>query len=441
LACLAAFSLTAGVMADDSIAEPPRITIHGLTAFEFGQLVKGGYMRERGSSYDYNHSWLSRLQSNIIAEARINSFLKVRAGLEAEYLTAFRQEETYNKTTQGFYNVYSTEAQGIFTFPLSENQTLSFGIGQFEVKYNPEARDLGEYLFRSTPYPQTLWTSFDFAMVRLLGLHIDHQVKSFDQHLYLHTSYDQFPFWDWSLSYLFSAGLLKKSVTLGGGFSLHHLLSVYAPFTRPQYGAQNPRLNTMMKYYVDKKGDTLIIPFAGTKLMGRATLDPKRLFLSEGGSGILGSEDAKLYAEINILGTTNYPSVYDSMYRYDKPWERIPIVLGFNIPTFKLLDVLSYEIEFWNNPYPNSIADILYSNETSPGVIQKSGYQEADYRGDNFKWALYFKKTMFNSFQIIGLAANDHFFTRNPDMDWTDYEQALRDKGDWMWMLKFRYLF
>ena len=42
------------------------------------------------------------------------------------------------------------------------------------------------------------------------------------------------------------------------------------------------------------------------------------------------------------------------------------------------------------------------------------------------------------------MIANDHYFTKNPGdalSSIQDYEEAFREKGDWYWMLKFRFLF
>ena len=40
-----------------------------------------------------------------------------------------------------------------------------------------------------------------------------------------------------------------------------------------------------------------------------------------------------------LIGVKNYPGWYS-----ERPEERMPIMAGFNFPTFKILDVLSIEV-------------------------------------------------------------------------------------------------
>ncbi len=63
---------------------------------------------------------------------------------------------------------------------------------------------------------------------------------------------------------------------------------------------------------------------------------------------LFGKNDLKLYAEGAILGCENYPGWYNNIY------DRMPIMFGFNFPTFKLLDVLAIEAEYFPSPYKNS---------------------------------------------------------------------------------------
>jgi hypothetical protein len=439
---------TAG-SADDTLP-PKKITFSGHVAFEAGQFMRGSYFKIRGITYD--HRWLSTGQCQLSANTVITPFLKVSAGLEVDYLSPFYTRYQYPGLAMAYYNAYMTEAKGTFSLEKGDH-SLEIEIGKFDFKYNPDSRNLGEYLFRSTPYPQTLWTDFDYSMVRLLGFQLHHTWKlpalQLDQQLVFYTATDHFPLWDWTPVYIANVNI-NKTVEVGAGISLYHLLSVNSLLTRPtMHDTFIDNVPTYeRKFYIDANGDSLQVPFSGTMLMGRISVDPKRLFLPEGDNGIFGNEDLRLYSEASILGLKDYPMTDTNnppAYAFDKISQRIPIMIGFNIPTFKALDVLSGEMEYWGTPWPNSLEDVIKVNQTSPGLQKGNGsnYNPADYVY-HWKWSVYLKKTMFNSFQIIGQVANDHYFTHNPGDQLSsviDFEQAFRKNGDWWWMLKFRFLF
>lgn len=447
-AALVAGVFAAGV-ADDPLSGK-KTTVSGLVAFEAGEMMQGNYFKQMGEvKNDGSRKWLSRAQSNITIQTIINPYLKVVAGLEVEGLTSFYQKYSFPGANVFYYNAYITEAQGVFNYTLGRNE-FKLGIGRFDFKYNEDSRDLGEYMFRSTPYPQTVWTEFDFSLVRLLGFHLEHRYNNLlDQKLLFNSATDHFPLWDWTLSYLADVNLLGI-VKVGGGVSLHRMFSVNEALTRPTLH-DNSQLHipvTDRKFYIDGNGDSLMVPLCGTILMGKVSIDPKRILFPRGEDGIFGKEDLKIYSEASVLGLQNYPetdSVLMPTYAYNKFWDRVPMMFGINIPTLKLLDVFACEAEYWSNPYPNSLEDVIRWNAAGPGLQSGIGnmYDPRDYVY-HWKWAFYFKKTLFNSFQAIALMANDHYFTRNQGDALSsnqDYEQAFRKNGDWYWMLKFRFLF
>lgn len=412
----------------------------GLSAFEFGQFKSGDYKKMEG--LEYKNAWLGRIQFNLSVQKEINRYLQVKGGVEGEYKSPFRKTYLYPETYMGSYNFYLTQAEGVFTFGDKDSHLFGVEAGFFNYKYNPDSRDLGEYLFRSTAYPQTIRTEFDFAQVRLLGFRATHNYKFFSHEFLLTSAIDHFPMWDWSITYFPTVSLLNKMVDLGAAISFDRLLSVNEKLTRPQYSdvGKDNRISRDTKYYVEGT-DTLLYPFSGTKVMGRLSLDPKKLFLPAGENGLFGSEDLRIYSEAIILGLKNYPYSTDTLLGYMKIADRIPVMVGINIPAFRLLDVFSIETEYWSNPYPNSLEDVIKSNTASPGLMSNGNYNRKDYKKDDWKWSIYLRKTIFESFQVFFGAANDHYFTYNPRPEWTDYEEAFRDTKDWYWNLKFRYLF
>jgi len=69
--------------------------------------------------------------------------------------------------------------------------------------------------------------------------------------------------------------------------------------------------------------------------MGRLTLIPNRFFLSP---TFLVQVIFKLYGEFAILGLKDYGTYYPDITR------RIPVMVGFNVPCFKMVDIVSLDL-------------------------------------------------------------------------------------------------
>src|SRR5690606_23264128 len=89
---------------------------------------------------------------------------------------------------------------------------------------------------------------------------------------------------------------------------------------------------------------------SGIKPIVTAAFDPKPLL---GGLPMLGSNDLVLYGEAALLGVKDYPIFYDD-------WtKRVPVMIGFNLPTFKFLDVLAVEAEYYGSEYPDNFQGLI----------------------------------------------------------------------------------
>ena len=173
--------------------------------------------------------------------------------------------------------------------------------------------------------------------------------------------------------------------------------------------------------------------------MGRVSLDFKG-FLPSVVTDLLGPEDLKLYSEVAVLGWDNYPNVLPNggqalTYGYTERYQRTPFTVGFNIPTFKILDLLNTEVEYLNSPYYNSIVGPFYL--MSP--IPTSG----PFDHTHLKWSVYTKKTIGTRMSIVAQVANDHIMPKslNDDVAWNDYTDVTLRHGDWWWNLRVRFDF
>ena len=389
---------------------------------------------------ELTHQWVNRTFLDVLVDAAYKERLQMALGIQGEMWFNVPKMRGTGEAT--YINVQNS------TFIISDaNMSYSFGdikapflsakIGLFPYKYDQEARNLGEYLFRTGTYPAYIINNFDQAFARITGLKVSSDLfGSLHQDLILSVETTVPPFNEASLSYLADYNL-KKIVDVGLGVQFYDIIPVDTSVC--------PHIT--QNRYVTSNGDTGYYTFAGTKLMAKLCFDPKQFFPSN----IFGKEDGKLYAEAAILGLKSYPrndsvtplspgtGSLKNYWGYDTLKNKIPIMFGFNVPTFKVLDVLAAEFEWFGCPYPNS-----YKTRLGPGPF--TGYPVPDapvhlayanYNSDNWKWSVYLKKTFFE--EHIGFVlqlSRDH--TRNETLvnESYDYEEAFSLNKQWMWMAK-----
>jgi hypothetical protein len=156
----------------------------------------------------------------------------------------------------------------------------------------------------------------------------------------------------------------------------------------------------------EPSGDTVTYTHQGTKLMGMFSLDLKPM-LSVGG---LGAQDLRLYGEAALLGVRNHGAIYDD------PMERLPVMVGFNFPTFGLLDRLSVEGEWYGSPYRND----LYNIGNPDGMVAPWRWNpkrpepspipvEGEAQDDNWRWSVLLEKSLATYVRFTAQVASDHY--------------------------------
>jgi hypothetical protein len=206
---------------------------------------------------------------------------------------------------------------------------------------------------------------------------------------------------------------------------------------RPATGANGLPITT---------GDTTFYSFSGTKVMARATFDPKQMVDQDIDRNIFGKEDGKIYGELAILGLENYPAYTNSNSselptNYDNRSDRMPIMFGLNVPTFKLLDVLSLEAEYYKNTYSSDYYSEVYvpflpvPNNKNHGLDSSAVH--------NWKWSIYAKKDIGTHVQTVLQFARDHrrAWLDIANMDAADFGDNLFSGKDWYFMAKIVYGF
>lgn len=418
--------LTSGIsgQTETTPASPP--VFFGYTSFEAGQIVKGfdvdgakenGWLEAGYIGIGLKKSVTDRFQIIVLGEGSMGFSYRVKSGFVESY-----------RETQAVKNLFTIKrGEGLLTLGDDKKLGVQLELGFFPYKYNDNARNLGEYLFRSTCYPQFIVTTFDRPFADLLGMRAGFSLwQKIRLDLLLTSETRDYPVGDFSLSGVARYEPLK-GIVVGGGINFSRLLPVNEQLTTPTFGGRDNQ-------FVTPYGDTGYFSYAGTKLMGRISLDPKPYL---GNFGRFGSEDLKLYGEVILLGYSNYPvNNYDRAYYIDQA-KRVPVCAGFNLPCFNYLDVLSIEAEYFDNDYPNSYA---YAFE---GTIPIPTMEDPQAKHDPLKWSVYTKKTIGKNFSIIGQCSRDHLIpiTNSLTRAMQDRTDVTIRSGDWWWTVKTQFVF
>jgi hypothetical protein len=414
--------------------EAPKYTpvVSGYASWESGEVVKG-YSSAAGVEVD--RAWLQTGYMGLCASADVSDHLRILAGGEGQFIMSFRRSENGNNNTytelrfpQTVFSIKHGEA--LYSAGSVENPLFQLEAGFFPYKYNADVKDLGEYLFRTYCYPASMVNEFDKPYADLLGLRLGLTVKAgpglFHNDLLLTTSMQFWPFDDFSLSYLADYSI-PRIFTLGAGVQFFDLFSV---------GVDNPQMGIDPTTPDPKTMNGKNYTFAGTKLMGRFSFDPKGFFPADNFFvGLLGKEDFKLYGEMAILGLKNYvDTITANNDGYDNILWRMPVMIGMNIPTFRILNVLGIELEYWDSPYANSITNVEYNMLPLPSSPQAHSFT---------KWSIYGRKALGSHVNIIGQIANDHLMPKTMVMvnQFADFTDVNLGNSDWWWTLKMRFDF
>jgi hypothetical protein len=505
---------------------------------ELGRLNGG---RWKDVNEPFHDEWVDHLGAYYIREAVVDDRLRLAVGLGGVFefpKPEVAQAEFGGSQAKAFF-LGPSVAKGTYAFGDPEHPVFSLAMGMFPYKYNPDAQNLGEYLFRAGPHPTFMTTGglsaigSSGAMLQGFQARFAKGALGVDALLYTETNVP--PLYDWSLAVVASYAMGDGLLELGAGVNQKRLLQVrpirtsphtlanayfekngaWYPGTPDMYREQaafsnmrvtegvgsakadleaaNPahpalayladptaaNLDSAYKYAADVPGalaplaaarrykaeagaeaataDSIkywtttdsaddgsgnLVPYAkpdfkyfspaGTLLMGRASLDLKKLIPS----GAMGPQDLKIYAEVALLGLGNYPVYYTS--RAD----RMPLMAGVNLPAFKLLDLASVQCEWFHSPYANNFVSLgngratpYFPSGTNPGY-SRDAYYDASQR-DDFSWSVLLQKRILPGFLVSAQFARDHL--RTVGTDWffgsrLEPNEILGSSKDWYWM-------
>jgi hypothetical protein len=416
-----------------------KTTISGFGYFMFGQIVSGILGNtfpgpKEKSTFNLSHYWQENADVDLYLTSKPNNWFTTKAGLSV--IKSFRiQAGSMDRAS--FYTSYDFSipmAEGIFHWnfdkdanwpdpslrPVTAITSLMIEAGFFQYTFHPEVKNLGNYMFRSTITPLSLKTEIDYPWADLMGMRtqvgfLDDKVKL---EAILRSEITQIPWYDWDLAFTGSY-TPNKVIDVGAAFCLNRLISVGHALI----------------------ANTTVDKMRGTKIEARFTFDPKPLW-GDQASSMFGPEDCKIYGEAAVLGQEDrsiYTYIPKPTYPLGLPIRRMPLLLGINVPSFKILDVVSVELEYFKSPYPNNWIGELQTNQPIPTPYDNPYLIDNYVYKDNLKWSVYFKKKIAN-FEIRAIAANDHTIYKAFDLETSPcFEQTLRRPGDWHWYFEFRY--
>jgi len=449
--------------------------LYGYAATEFGDMVNHKYGI---AGLQTPHTWIQDNYVTLGVKTQFHPRLQGNIGVDAWlfYSTlpdSLGEDPAHDMVGAAVaFSIHNAEMV-LNLSPRPEDSLLMVHLGVFHYKYNQDARNLGEYMFRTGCYPGYIYSAhFDMADAQLSGLRISNTMFNNQWHndLFLTSEMYLYPQKDFSLSYLTDFTTTNKVFCAGAGVQLYRCIPINNGLTQPKTYLYLSSSSMADNYYFNKSDpshkDTLYYTYAGTKIMGRFVFDPKPLFKSH----MFGPEDLKLYGEAIILGAKNYPANSDIIsgttdgqineFGYDTLMHKMPIMLGFNLPTFKQLNVLSLEVEYYGKNYVNRVPvvtrngkmtwlpvpydDHFNGGQPEGGYIAQSGdYTKATYytQQTHWKWSLYAMKSLFNNFYITAQIARDHSLNQSNLQVYTDQEECLIKDNQWYWTCKFGYRF
>lgn len=426
-------------------AELVRHPLNGGVAFEYGRISDAIDFFTTPQKVD--QFTIHKTEGWFVQKATLNERFDITVGMGAMFFYFFPEEGfDYSRSPQSAVSL--TDASGAYAFGDPQNPALKLSFGLMPYKYNRDSKNLGEYLFRSTPYPSTTvnggWETVNSSTSKIWGAVLEKNLLDGKwKNDLLMTMSTVFPLYDISPAFVTSynfGGILE----LGGGINFSHLIPNQGKVTTPRnkgiydayftyqgrdYYANDAYYKKIGSFYADPEGgndpqkaaefnaraalvDSLnkapvkpaygYYTVQGTEVMGRFSLDFKP-WLGE-------RADLKVYGEACLLGVKNYPVFYD------KPMERMPIMFGMDIPTFGLLDQLGAEVEYWKNPYINDYASESVTGWTVdapvPDYVHEVDGLHIDpskpYTKDDMKWSFFAQKSLGSSFTAYAQVARDH---------------------------------
>jgi len=456
--------------------------VHGKAWMDYGRIVNAedtlGNAMSPDDILNYNGNGLVSPGAQFTVTADLSEHLEAGFGFGDYRATHAIGSGQYSFLAISLYQSFLTESRLTWYTGEKADPKLSLTVGGFPYVYNRDVKNLGLYLLRGSVYPGILVGGFqdataDSTRANIVGARFHHSAGIFSHDLILNSERDIPPTFDWSLAYL--AHLDLGAFQIGAGINFYRLIPYNSKLETPGKDTTVVRGGARKAYIeVDNSNpaapDTTFFTHQGQKVDATMSLDFKKLF---GGMPSLGADDLKLYGEVALIGITSYGKAYG------KIAERIPVMVGFNLPTWGFLNHLSLEVEYYGAKYRNDLALVGNNNVVADWTIQahsipspkppsnanygidSTGYyrnsqgdsvyvrgtalDKENLTKDDLKWSLFIDKVVANHIQFIAQVANDHYRPRPVASglikSWGGTAEAFASPKDWYYMFRVGYFF
>lgn len=488
----AAAALAAAIPSSAAPAEA-RVTDRNISVSAFvdaGQIIQGSLVNDDGTNPSkVENLFLNRDGVALTYSGTVNDKLHMNIGVGGLFWKPV-PEANDAATKRINFGPGISEASARYDF--TDRASIKFGF--FGYKYNSDASNLGEYLLRSEAYPTIIQTGSMGGWVWLNSNEYKSMGAQFSwtspggkwrHDVLLFSEFNQAPLFDFTPSYVVT-GKVHPALEVGAGISFHRWLPIqpsrenlgnpYNTYVEidnfPKYkdplSGKNTRDSATLKemeghigslvdsvgapvvsqatdaqgntiYIRNDNGDTLHVgksqrlTFQAIKVMGRASLDLGTLLDLPASTGPF-----KVFGEIALLGVENQP------YYYEKRSERMPVMLGIDIPTYGVLDLLTFQVEYLKNPYADNNYQQFNNNIPTPTLAGDNVYDygqrlaAGQYDGDDLKWSAQLKKTLVTGLDVYLQVANDHFRVQDVNAQ-PSFMPLTQGKSDWYYMLRFQW--
>ena len=425
--------LTHGFTGENFKLEP----LHATASWEVGEIENFDNASNQTLAAIRNKQLISHSAVWLLQEARLADNMRAFVGVGGMYF--FIPAAPNNLYSFGQRSAFGlTDAHGEFEFGNrgGGDHNLLLKAGVFPFKYNEDAKNLGEYMFRTYTYPTVIYTGglvlLNSAGAQLNGLDANTRMFGVNNDLLLTIKTDQVPSGSLSLTDMASYSF-QNFFTIGAGVMFDN---IYDP-TNLARGNYDPKAS---RYYVLKNGRTVYdsagmtdsiksighYTFKGEKVMARASLDLGNIITHFAPNPFLGNGQLRIYSEVIIMGLKNYPGYYDTLKN------RTAYMVGANLPTLGLLDFLSLEMEYCSNPYRDNANQVVQNLNPIPKADLGGG------TADDVKWTVYARKNVYKGFSITAQAARDHL--RLTDFYGHYYDESvMTHPRNWYWALQLAY--
>lgn len=394
---------------------------------EFGAIYDGLYAPKTGpevSAMEWTDHFGVFLRQDVVIDRK----LELQLGLGGVFQFA-KPEYVYPKFFSSMYKMFffgPSVARATYAFgDPAEQDGFRLGGGLFPFKYNPDAANLGEYLFRSAPYPTYLTTGGLLFVgdnaAYLQGLHANWRLGGLSLDGLLVTETFMPPLYDWSLALLASYTVAGGLAEVGAGVNFKRLIQIDPDRTvRKEDALGNPMWSNLhftrdgTTYYGDPlyyeqqsafhdaraqehyaagtaadsaRGDAAAARAAAFQAVAdsvtawRNPANPGYVTEAERGyytpagtilmaraalnlGRLLGMETGR--ESFKIFAEAALLGLENQPIFYEDRSRRAPVMAGVNLPTFGILDQLTVQVEYFDSPWANSTRALGEQNAAVP---------------------------------------------------------------------------